>query len=321
MPRSPITPRRLLEGISDIFGHADDSGAETGRPSPPARDAAASDFSGTAKSLEHLLTGLRRQTEARREKEQRQRAMAHGRVAGMSEDDAREVKTRRTAEIHAQIRADVIAMHESLGDGVDGPVLDELAAFFDELIGVMESPQALGVEAYIRASVVRRLFDESGPLAWSRLIESMERAEIDWPALDPRHREHSLAMDREMFLASSARTVGDLLTGIVRVWADHYPARGSVLWRDVCLRACGAGIRVRMIHSAVAHLQDHGDELRAEGKRILAEEIEVVKSAVGAGITSVDDAERVFSGATGALERVIPDLCWERVRTVMGGNA
>ena len=72
-----------------------------------------------------------------------------------------------------------------------------------------------------------------------------------------------------------------------------------------------------MIRDAVEYLRAHGPELRAEGEGLLQQEIEAVQQALSSGVRSVEDADKIMSGAAGLLERILPDLCWDRVRPMM----
>ncbi|MCP3903113.1 MAG: hypothetical protein GY715_05700 [Planctomycetes bacterium] len=303
-------PGGFLQGLIGMFGGDDDDEkarepeAETG-------------YAASAETLEELLSKLAEQAAERREAERRRRAVVSGRLSEMDKDDREEIKKERMDEIHALIRADVLATHARLGTGVDDAELARLDEFMHLMCDVMSAPASGGVELQIRASVTRRFFDETGPLAWDRLEELMEHTGIEWPASEGTDREHKHAEAEEMFVHASPVASSDLVAGVVSVWRDHYPQPKTPLWESVCLRAVGSGLRARMLHRGMEHLRVHGDELRSEGEALLREEITTLRQVLSSGVRSVAEADQVMAGAGGLLEKVLPDLCWERARDVV----
>jgi hypothetical protein len=300
----------ILEGLVGMFRRDDDEQpAELSEPK--------TGFSASAEALGDLLTELSEQAEERRQAQRQREAVASGRLGHIDKDEREDIKRQRMEEIHAEVRASVVATHEQLRTGIDDVELTELDGFMDRLCEMMAAPAAAGLEPYIRGAITRRFYDETGPLAWQRLTELMDDAGTEWPSPEEHQREHKRAEAAELFVHASPTVTAALVSGVVPIWQDHYPKKDSALWQSVCFRAAGAGLRARMLGRAMDYLRAHSPELRAEGERLLREKISTVQDVLSSGLRSVDEADQVMAGAAGLLERVLPDLCWDRARDVV----
>ncbi len=298
--------RGLLHGITGVFGRAPGRAESKGTREEG--------YAESAEALGSLLAELKRRVEERRAAEHRHSAAISGRLTGLDEEDAQEVRQSRLAEVHARIRKDVLAMHDALGTGVGAEALTRLDQEMREMCDIMDVSISAGVEPYVAAMVTRRFFDETGPPAWSRLMDLMGARNIEWPSPDPFTRDHRRAEAEEMFLHASPQVITSLLNGVVSVWQEHYPQPDSSLWESVRLRACGAAIRVQMIVRGIEYVRAHLAELKAQGEALLREEIEIVKQAVDSGVRSIESADRLVAGAGGVLEQILPELCWKAAR-------
>ncbi len=298
---------RFFHGLSQVFRRKGE-----GRE---ARTGGAPDFGSAATQLDSRLKQLAEKLDERRREEERAQAISSGRVdPAAGQADRAKIREARAAGVHGQIRRDIIACHSRLSTGIDAAELEALHAFMLEMREMAASKPGDAMDARIRGAIVRRLFQETAQVAWERLLGLMAEKGEQWPGADESARQAEEAAAAEVFLQGGLPRSADLVVGIVESWRDHYPGQTTALWRSVCLRAVATGLRAAMLREMVEAVKANAGELRAEGERLLEGEVAAVQGVLDAGVNSIEDADKVMSGASELLERVLPELCWEHVK-------
>jgi hypothetical protein len=305
----------FLSGVTGIFKRGKQAG---GRPAPAESTEQPRPLGTATADLENRLNSLAAKVEERRREQRRRDAIASGQLdPATSKAEQAGIKQVRAEEVHRQIRTDVLAWHTKLGTGIGPQELEALHAFMEEMAALSTVGPGDSLDNRIRGAIARRLFVETGQPAWSELLDRMSSAGEAWPSGEDQTRDAEMAEAGELFLHSGLRSMTDLVIGVVAVWKDHYPAQSTNLWRSVCLRAVAAGIRASLFNRMVEIARQNADDLRAEAATLLADEVEAVQAVLDAGVQSVEQADRVMSGASEVLEQVLPTICLERVQHIL----
>jgi hypothetical protein len=225
------------------------------------------------------------------------------------------------------MREDIGEMHARLRTGLAETDLEALAAYLHELAALA----AAGKDSHellprARFAITERLQREAGELAVARLVALLQREKIEWP--DPtryqqtatpeeieRSRRRRLAETRAFFLAQDLARTAERLLGVVEVWGADYPDPGSPLWEETVLEGVAAGIRAQLVKGSVELLRRDRDQLVAQVEGSLGTGIAALQGAVQAGVPSLEEANRAVAGCLGVLDRAVPDLAWEHVRS------
>lgn len=308
----------FVQGLARLF-HTPREEAET------PDQAALTPYQQTARELDDALQRLKSRVEARRQAATSPTRQAVAGTGAPSGEDASVSSAERERllreQTHAAIRRDILAVHERLGTGIADEELDELRDFLETAEAVMSGKAGDDLDHRIRSAVLRRIYDETGPVAWSTLNQLMTEAGVDWPISDEpvseTTRRRKVAEIQELMVNAGPAYLRDLIVGIVAVWDEHYPEKGSPLWNEVALRGAGAGIRCRSMKRAVEFAQTQAQEVKAEVVRMLSGELDSVQSVLARGVSSLEDADQLVAGTTRMFDELIPELIWERVEPIV----
>lgn len=309
----------FLGGMSELFQHP----GKGGRPVPgPAEDK----FEEARVELQEALLDLKESIEKKRE-------VRKSAVTGKINVATLEEQEKDLAIVHQKMRSAITELHQKLGTGISDSELNELRGFLQEVLGLMSGSGGVGLDERLRTSVLARVYEETGLLAWECLLELMARSKMSWPdpsGLIPSSapeeveiaRQHQLVEIKGLFLESKVEAMAALVVGEVKVWkAHHYPKPDSTLWKKVALRGVGAGLRARLMKIAVERLRRDSDMLKGQVQNMFKKELEVVRGVLQTGIESMGQADEVIAGAMKLFDEVVPDLAWEHVESLVHEEA
>lgn len=292
-------------------------------PAPKPAATAATSFAKLGSEFDAAVQALQQKIEEgrRAESEQQETALSAGATA---EDRAAE-RARRMEACHSAIRADIVAMHERMGTGIDSTQLDELLVFCADLEkAAVPGRGSLDLLPRLRWALVDKLRSEAGRLAVDRLAALMRAAELEWP--DPtqyhpsatpedieRSRRRRLAEMREGFVGQSLTTATERMLGIVSTWGSDYPAQGSPLWQESVLEGIAAGIRALLLRDFVTRLRENIDALMKGVEGSVGKELANLQEALGGGVASTEQAQKALAGSLRVLDEVVPHVAWEQL--------
>jgi hypothetical protein len=271
--------------------------------------------------FETALRGLTEKIE-----EQRAQSGAPGAgPRGRSAEDVAAERQRRMQDCHRAIREDIDAMHARLGTGLSAAELDAIGGLLRDLDAVAtEGKDSHALLPRVRFAIARKLQDEAGELAVTRLVALLERAKLEWP--DPtryrpgaepeeieRSRRRRLAEVRESFLAQNFARTAERAVGIVRAWGGDYPDRGSPLWEESVLEGVAAGLRGALLKEFVEVLRRDRELLFSRTEASIGKELAALQSAVAGGVRSIEQANAAIASSLGAIDEVVPKIAWEHL--------
>jgi len=300
----------LFSGLLDHFS------GEKKPPDVPTRNS--EPLEGPAQLLDVALNELQKQKAALR---QRRTEQSPDQTVTFSAEDLK----KSTAQIHSDIRRDILTLHETLHTNLSEQELNTARTLLLELDEIVSGERGTGLEMRLRGAVIRHVIANSAKIAWTTLTSLMERANVTWPeptGLPPwaekkdieRAAARSLSEIAEAFFSSSPARSADRMFGIVTVWKANYPEPASLQWRELVIQGVGYGILGRMIVDAADKLRTQADALKAEAVQKMSAETLAVQRALAAGMASACDIDKILENVAELCEEAIPELAWKAVR-------
>ncbi|MEM7624067.1 MAG: hypothetical protein AAF333_00410 [Planctomycetota bacterium] len=217
-----------------------------------------------------------------------------------------------------RMREQIIELHQHLRTGIDEKNLDTLAAFVRHLAPVIDDGGTSSLVASAHSAILRRIYRETGELAWAELFEALGRAETTWPTDASCVSEHAktraLEEAHRQFIDGRARCTAELISGLVQAWTVAYPREGGTVWRQVALRGVGAGLRAGLMVPCIDRLQRDRIWILAEFRELVELQTDIVQGELSRGVHSPVDGERVTASVRRLMEEVLPGLVWKLVR-------
>jgi hypothetical protein len=312
----------FLDSLGRLFRakeEAEGAKEEARAPQPQA----AGGFAKLEADFEAVIRGLREKLVERDTGGERPGAAA---LPSRAEDRAAE-RLRRMEACHRAIREDIEEMHARLGTGLAPADLEAITAFLKDL----DTVSTTGKDSHellprLRYAIATRLRAEAGELSVARIVALLERSKLSWP--DPTHyrpsatpdeidrsRRRRLAEVRESFLAHDAKRTAERMLGIVRAWGGDYPDRGSPLWEESVLEGVAAGIRGQLLKEFVEVLRRDRELLLTRTEASIGKELAALQKAMESGVRSIEEANLAVATSLHALDEVVPEIAWERVRS------
>jgi hypothetical protein len=324
-PPSPTSPESketlgFLDSLARIFrGRDEEDGPE------PARESGDMRLETLGASFESAVGELQEKVEALRARSSGPPGAARATRRGAKREDPEAARQRRIVETHLRIRGDIEQMHAQLGTGLNGDDLDEITAELEELeLLVSGGRNSHELIPRVRHAIGERLRTESGKLAVERLRALLERAAMPWP--DPTHyrpsateeeversRRRRLAETREVFLGQGFLRTAERAVGIVSGWGSDYPDADTPLWQECVLQGVAAGIRGQLARAFLEVLRRDRELVIASVEELIGKEVAELRRALGDGVSSIPDANRVVAGALQAIDVVVPEAAWKHV--------
>ncbi len=310
----------FLDGITHLF-----HGKKTGAPAPAASEAAPDALDDLKSNFESAVGGLMNRMEEIRADKESDSPAAQAQATEPAEDD----RERRMARLHDQMRADIEAMHQELGTGLQPAELDPLVAELEDLATTVEEGHGShDLQPRGRAAVVEKVRLESGTLAADRIATLVKKADRAWP--DPtiyrpdeseeaieRSRTRRHAETREVFIGMKYLRLAERLVGNVSGWGSDYPNRRSPLWEECVMEGVAAALRGRVIHECIAILERDRDELIGRIDGLIGKEVAALNQALEAGVTSLGQANQAMAGAMEAIDELVPQVAWEHIQKAL----
>ncbi|MCE7870447.1 hypothetical protein DYH09_08740 [bacterium CPR1] len=208
--------------------------------------------------------------------------------------EAAEAEARKTEDLHAQMRSDILAACAELKAGIDQAELDRLTTSMEAYkTSLMPALQERGARGDMFRAVIGRILHETGTMAWARLGDLLEKAGQKWPDPDgltpgmseaecQSAREKLQADIKEDFIFGKARL--ELLRGSVPVWRAAYPDRDSGLWRRTVLRGVGVAIRSRLLELVLSDMKSREKEIQQMVADMVAVPLQDIRAALERGV-------------------------------------
>ena len=228
---------------------------------------------------------------------------------------------KRDLEIsQSNLKDSVSKLHNELNTGLDTDKLAALQNITNDLNQIVSSDS---MDARIKLAIVNKLFAETGVLAWQALNHLMKKKNKCWElpdshaagvsadSLEDELLEKEQAV-KELFLSQNLKQASEVVSGVISAW-KRYPEPDSWLWKEVCLRAVGTGIRLSLFADALEVIKNQAEQLRSQAEELMAENLSQVNQLLSAGLQSVEEAEQVVKNSEQIVSQIIPGIAWDMV--------